>query len=175
MRRLLLLRHAKAEKARPAERDFDRRLAERGRSDAAQVGIYLAKHAAAIGLALVSPAARTRETWERIAAELKDAPKPVFDARLYDATPETLLAVIKETDNRARSLLMVGHNPALHELATTLTATGDIEARQQLNEGLPTSGLVIIEFAFDEWKRLHDQSGRLAHFITPHSIASAID
>jgi phosphohistidine phosphatase len=175
MRRLLLLRHAKAEKARPGERDFDRPLAERGRYHAPQVGAYLAKHAAAIDLALVSPAARTRETWELVAAELTGAPKAVLDPRIYDAAPETLFAVVKDAKKSVRNLLMVGHNPALHELATLLTATGDIEARQQLNEGLPTSGLVVIEFAFDEWSRLHAQSGRLAHFITPHSIASAID
>lgn len=175
MHRLLLLRHSKAERARPGESDFDRPLAERGRGHASQVGAYLAKHAGAIDLALISPAARTRQTWERVGAELADPPKAAFEPRIYDAGPETLLAIVRETRRSVRNLLMVGHNPGLHEAAVLLTATGDIEARQQLNEGLPTSGLVILEFAFDGWNRLHEQSGRLEHFITPRSIASAID
>jgi phosphohistidine phosphatase len=175
MHRLLLLRHSKAEKARPGERDFDRPLAERGREHAAQVGAYLAKHGGAIDLALVSPAARTRQTWELVAAELAASPKISFEPRVYDAEPEMLLAIVKETGRSVRNLLLVGHNPGLHEAALLLTATGDIEARQQLKEGLPTSGLVVLEFALDGWNRLHNQSGRLEHFITPRSIASAVD
>jgi phosphohistidine phosphatase len=178
MRRLLLLRHSKAEKIRPGERDFDRPLADRGREHAPQVGIYLAKHAvldSGTDLALVSPAARTRETWELVAAELADGPKATFEPRIYEAESETLLAIVKDTKRSVRNLVMVGHNPGMHDLATMLTATGDIEARQQLNEGLPTSGLVIIEFAFDRWDHLHEQSGRLEHFITPRSLASASD
>ncbi len=174
MHRLLLLRHSKAEKGRPGERDFDRPLAGRGREHAPQVGAYLAKHAA-IDLALVSPAVRTRETWALVAAELAGTPKVAFEQRIYDAAPGTLLAIVRDTKRSVRNLLMVGHNPGLHEIATMLTATGDIESRQQLKEGLPTSGLVIIEFAVDGWDRLHAQSGRLEHFITPRSLASASD
>ncbi|MEJ2376219.1 MAG: hypothetical protein P8Y71_12660 [Pseudolabrys sp.] len=54
-----------------------------------------------------------------------------------------------------------------------LIAAGDVEARERLNEKLPTSGLVIIEFAFDDWGRLHPQSGRLERFISPKTLEAA--
>jgi len=65
---------------------------------------------------------------------------------------------------------VIGHNPGLHELARLLIASGDIEAREQLTEKLPTSGLVIIDFAVDSWARLHPHSGRLERFVTPQSL-----
>ena len=74
---------------------------------------------------------------------------------------------------QTHTLLVVGHNPGLHELAVMLIASGDVEARERLKEKLPTSGLVIIDFAFDDWSRLHPQCGRLERFVTPKSLASA--
>ena len=70
-------------------------------------------------------------------------------------------------------MLIVGHNPGLHELAVMLVASGDIETRELMREKLPTSGLLIIDFAFDEWAKLHPQSGRLERFITPKSLGAA--
>jgi phosphohistidine phosphatase len=54
-----------------------------------------------------------------------------------------------------------------------LIASGDVEARERLKEKLPTSGLVIMDFAFDDWSRLHLRCGRLERFVTPKSLASA--
>lgn len=175
MRRLLLLRHAKAERAEPSERDFDRRLAARGREDASLVGAYLARHGFVPDRIVVSPAARTRETWDLVAAALPKPPKAKFEERIYDASPEALLAIARETKPEVQTLFMIGHNPGFHELAVTLVATGDIEARQRLNEGMPTCGLAIVEFALDRWDRLHPQSGRLSHFLTRHSIGASTD
>jgi phosphohistidine phosphatase len=175
MRRLLLLRHAKAERSRPGERDHDRRLAERGRRDAPKLGAYMAKHGYLPDHVVVSTSARTRETWSLVAETMSGKPKVVFDERIYESTPHALLQVIKETGPRVHTLLMIGHNPSMQELAVQLIATGDIETRQRLQEGLPTSGLAIIEFAVDRWDRVHAQAGRLEHFITPRSIAPATD
>jgi phosphohistidine phosphatase len=175
MPRLLLLRHAKAERSRPGERDHDRRLAERGRNDAPKVGAYLSKHALTPDHVIVSTAARTRETWELAAAALGGSPPVVFDERIYEASPHTLLAVIKETGPNVGTLLVIGHNPGLQELAALLIATGDIEARQRLREAFPTSALAAIEFALEGWDKLHPQGGRLAHFIEPRSLLAATD
>jgi phosphohistidine phosphatase len=92
--------------------------------------------------------------------------------RLYDATPHAILGVVREAPAATHALLVVGHNPGLHELALMLIASGDIEARERLREKLPTSGLVIIDFAFDDWGKLHPQSGRLERFVTPKSLGS---
>jgi len=167
MRRLLLFRHAKAERSEPGMEDRSRKLIERGRKDAARIGAYMASHALVPDRALISPSARTQETWKFAGAAIRSAPAGTPVERLYDATPHAILAAIKEAPASAHTLLVVGHNPGLHELALMLVASGDIEVREQLREKLPTAGLVIIDFAFDEWSKLHPRSGRLERFITP--------
>ncbi len=170
MRRLLLFRHAKAERSEPGMEDRSRKLIERGRKDAARIGSYMATHALIPDRVMISPSARTLETWKFATAAFRSAPAGTSVEQLYDATPHSILGVIKEAPASAHTLLIVGHNPGLHELALMLVASGDIETREQLREKLPTSGLVIIDFAFDEWAKLHPQSGRLERFITPKSL-----
>lgn len=170
MLRLLLLRHSKAERAHAGERDHDRRLAERGRDDAPKLGAYIAKHGFLPDKVVVSTSARTRETWSLAAKAMPGAPKARFDERIYEAEPENLLEVLRETGKSVKTLLMVGHNPGMHELAVQLTASGDLDARQRMQEGFPTSGLAVIEFKLDDWDRVHPKSGRLEHFITPRTL-----
>ncbi len=175
MRRLLLLRHAKTERAAPGERDYDRKLLERGRTDAPIIGAYLVRHHFVPELALVSPATRAAETWALVAASFPKASPPVVnDERIYNAVPESLIGLIRET-TQARSVIVVGHNPSLHDLALQLIASGDVETRERLNEKLPTCGLVIIDFPFDDWSRLHVNAGRLERFVSPRMIAEATD
>ena len=147
MRRLLLLRHAKAERSQPGGRDEDRVLTDRGRRDASRIGSYMARHAFIPGRALVSPAARTRETWELLAAGLGTAPPVDFDERLYNALPHSILQTVKETAADVGALLTIGHNPGLQELVAMLVASGDIDARERLGEDFPTSALAVISFA----------------------------
>ena len=172
MRRLLLFRHAKAERSEPGMEDRSRKLIERGRKDAARIGAYMASHALVPDRVMASPSARTQETWKFAAAAFRPGPTEAAVERLYDATANDILEVIKHAPASAHTLLIVGHNPGLHELAVMLVASGDIETREQLREKLPTSGLVIIDFAFDEWAKLHPQSGRLERFITPKSLGA---
>jgi phosphohistidine phosphatase len=171
MRRLLLLRHAKTERAQPGERDRDRKLTKRGRDDAPLIGAYMARHDLVPDLALVSPATRAQETWVLVADCFAEAPKTVSEERIYNADPQKLVDVLAETDG-AKSLVLVGHNPGLHDLAVQLIASGDVEARERIAEGLPTSGLIVIDLAFDDWSRLHPHSGRLERFVSPRLIAA---
>jgi phosphohistidine phosphatase len=126
-------------------------------------------------LVVVSPATRTRETWELAASAFKDPPRVVLEERVYEASPQGLLQVIKETALRVHSLLLVGHNPALQELAALLVASGDLEARQRLHEKFPTAGLAVIDFALDAWDKVHPHAGRLDRFVTARSLAAATD
>jgi phosphohistidine phosphatase len=174
MRRLLLLRHAKTERAEPGERDRDRKLMKRGRTDATVIGAYMARHGLIPDLAMVSPAARARETWLLVAACLAKPPPMATEDRIYNATVEKLVAVIGEA-KKARTLLIVGHNPGLHELAVQLIASGDVGAREQINEKLPTSGLVVVELPLDDWALLRPHSGRLERFVSPRLIGTAKD
>lgn len=172
MRRLLLLRHAKTERAEPGERDRDRKLTARGRADAPLIGAYMARHRLIPDLALVSPATRAEETWELVATALKRTPRVQKEARIYNASLPTLMALISEARD-APTLLVVGHNPGLHDLAVQLAASGEREARENLKEKLPTAGLVVLDFPFDEWSALDRGSGRLERFVSPRMIAGS--
>ena len=173
MRRLYLFRHAKAESAEPGIQDRDRALVERGRKEAATVGAYMATHSLIPGKTVLSPAVRVQQTWKHMAAAMRAAPGTVTQEQIYDAAPDDILAVIMDTPAAVNSLMIVGHNPTLHELALMLIATGDIDARERLRERLPTAGLIVIDFAFDDWSRLHPQSGRLERFVTPKWLEAA--
>jgi phosphohistidine phosphatase len=174
MRRLMLLRHAKTERAEPDGRDRDRVLMKRGRDDATVIGKYMSDHGLVPDLAIVSPAARAQETWALVAAAFAKAPRMATDGRIYNAVPETLINLIGET-RKAPALLVVGHNPGLHELALQLIASGNPQMREQINEKLPTSGLVVIDLPLDDWSALHPHVGRLERFVSPRQIAAATE
>jgi phosphohistidine phosphatase len=173
--RLLILRHAKAEKAEPGTRDRDRPLATRGHKDARRIGSYLAHHGLTPDLAMVSPARRTRETWETLTAAWPLPPPADFDEQLYNGSARTVLDSLREAGVAHDVLLVIGHNPGLHELARLLVATGEVEPRERLNEGLPTAGLVVIDFAGKDWRTLHAEGGRLVRFVTPSLLKASTD
>src|SRR5262249_36816027 len=170
--RLMLLRHAKS-KAEPGMSDHPRRLNARGKNDASVIGGYMARHAPAADLVLGATAERTRPTSERVAAALSRPPRVVYEERLYNAGAEAIIALVKKTAPAVRALLVIGHNPGLHDAARRLIASGDVEARERLNEGLPTSGLAVIDFAGKDWRKLHPHGGRLERFVSPRSLAEA--
>jgi phosphohistidine phosphatase len=153
--------------------DHDRALIERGRKDAGKLGAYMASHGLIPERVVLSPAARCQQTWKYAAAAMKPAPAAMSVEKLYDATPHAILAVIKDAPASAHSLMVVGHNPGMQELALMLIATGDVDAREALREKLPTSGLVVIDFALDDWARVHPASGRLERFVNPKSLEAA--
>ena len=175
MRRLLLLRHAKAERAKPNGRDRDRVLEDRGRADARKIGRYLARHGLVPDRALVSPSARTRETWALAAEAFDRPPAASFEDDIYESSPQAILQTIQAGGAGARTLLVVGHNPSMQELAALLIAAGDVEERRRLNEDFPTSALAVIGLAAGDWHGLRAHAGRLEHFVTPRLLQTATD
>jgi phosphohistidine phosphatase len=175
MRRLMLLRHAKSEVSQPGKSDRERSLVQRGEETAPKIGTFMAAHALVPDCVLCSPAKRARDTWTRVAAAFRKPPYTEFEERLYGAGAEALLEVVRETGRKAHSLLLVGHNPGLQELAVRLIASGELTARERLQEKLPTAGLVVIDFPFDDWAKLHPQAGRLDRFVTPRALTAATD
>ena len=174
MRRLLLFRHSKAERGAPGGDDHARVLNERGRTDAATIGSYIDQHGLAPDRVLVSSSARTQETWKYASAALRPVPAARSERRLYDATPQAILEVVKAAPSAAHTLMVIGHNPGLHALAVSLVASGDVDTRERLREKFPTSALAIIDFALDDWRKLHAHAGRLERFISPRSLTAAI-
>jgi len=175
MRRLLLFRHAKAARSGRGIEDRPRALIERGRKDSAKIGTYIGADALTPDRVLVSPAVRTQQTWEFSAPGMRMTVDAETVDQLYDATPEAIMAVIKEAPASAHSLLVIAHNPGLHELALTLVASGNVDERGRLKQKLPTAGLVIIDFAIDDWRELRPQSGRLDRYITPKRMKARAD
>ncbi len=157
----------------PTGRDRDRLLTDRGRIDATRMGLYLVRHNLTPSHASVSPAARTMETWALASAGLQPPLLAAEDDRIYEASAATLFEIVAGAPTSATAVMIVGHNPGLHELAVVLTASGELDARTRLREELPTSGLVVIDFAFGDWSQLHGQSGRLERFITPSTLEAA--
>src|SRR4249919_3276668 len=104
--RLMLLRHAKAEKAEAGMRDHERRLNARGQHDAPLIGAYMARHALLPDRVMVSTAERTRETWQRLSAALEARPQVNFEERLYNAGSDAILTLAKHIQPPVRTLLV---------------------------------------------------------------------
>jgi phosphohistidine phosphatase len=172
--RLMLLRHAKAERAESGMHDRDRRLTARGRNDAAEIAAYMVREALLPDRVMVSSAQRTRETWERMATAFSSKPPVGYEDRLYESGTDSILTVIKAADPSTSALLVIGHNPGLYDTARLLLAHRGGEAHQ-LDDGLPTAGLIVIDFADDNWRKLTARSGRLKGFVTPRLIKPAKD
>jgi phosphohistidine phosphatase len=175
MRRLMLFRHAKSELARSGEADLDRALAARGREVTPLMGAYIAQHAPAPDHVLVSTARRTRETWDLLAGAFDKSPPATFDKRIYEAPAKVLLAVLRDTPAETHTLLVVGHNPGMQELASLLMASGDITARQKLLEKFPTAALALLDLPIDRWDEIAPHTGRLDRFVTPRALALGAD
>lgn len=175
MRRLMLLRHTKSDWTETDRNDLDRPLTPRGREAAPLIGAYMAHHALLPDLVICSPAARARETFDLVAPALPDKPRLVTERRIYDVGADTVLGVVKEIGRDVHSLLVVGHNPSLQDLAELLIASGDVDLRQRLLEKFPTGGLAVIDFPVDDWKKLHPKAGRLDRFVTPRTLEMATD
>ena len=177
MRRLMLFRHAKTETDAPSGRDQYRRLDERGHRDAAEVGGWIGRHPPFPDLVQVSPAVRARQTWEIAWEAMKDhAPLPPVELvdELYGADPAQLLRTIRIAEaSDPKRLMLVGHNPGMHELALALAGSGDAAARKALADNLPTAGLAVFDFATNNWTDVAFRHGRLVLFVTPKLLKQA--
>ncbi|WP_405781905.1 SixA phosphatase family protein [Streptomyces sp. NBC_00859] len=165
-RRIVLLRHAKADW--PEVADHDRPLADRGRMDAAATGSRLASYDLHLDLALCSTSVRTRETWKLAVHELADRPRTIYEERLYEASLGELLVLLSETPDDVADVLVIGHNPGMHALADALSGQAEGDALTRINRtGFPTAGLAVIEFT-GPWKSVEHGVGRLTDFWAPH-------
>lgn len=182
MRRLLLLRHAKTEHDAPSGQDQDRRLDDRGRLDAAAIGTWIGRHPPLPDAVLVSTAVRARQTWEIAGQAMKDALREQdaakwdveFHDEIYGAEPAQLLGIVRMAEvSDPKILMLVGHNPGMHELALMLAGSGDAAGKQALQDNLPTAGLAILDFAIDDWSEVSFRSGKLVRFTSPKLLKQA--
>jgi len=179
----VLFRHAKS--AWPDVADHDRPLARRGIRAAPVMGRWLREAGFLPGQVLCSTARRAQETWQFAQVGLAATPPVTFDARIYEAAATDLLAVIREVPPATGTLLLIGHNPAIENLALLLAtapggaagpapggaAPGDLE---QMRSKFPTGAIAVLEF-HGTWPGLAPGGARLTAFVTPRDLGSGHD
>ncbi|WP_043263176.1 histidine phosphatase family protein [Streptomyces sp. CT34] len=164
-RRLVVLRHAKSAWP-PDVDDHDRPLAGRGRRDAPAAGRWLRDADCVPDLVVCSTAVRARQTWELAAAQLPDPPPVRHDPRLYDADPADVLAVVRETPDDVRTLLLVGHNPAAQEVVLRCAAQALGDALDRAREKFPTSAIAVLAQR-GTWSAAGPRTALLTDFAVP--------
>jgi len=147
---LILLRHAKSDWS-GGEADRHRPLAKRGRRQASEAGRWLAESVDGIDLALVSPAERARSTWELASAELDVPPPTRFEERVYAASGSGLLGLVRELPEDVGTVVLVGHNPGVEDLAERLVGAW---------VHMPTSALAVLRVP-GAWSTAGDTTAEL--------------
>ena len=172
MKRLYLLRHAKAVPADPALDDFARELTVRGMHDAAAMARYLRKNEMRPDLILVSGSARTRQTAELVLRELEA--KADYRDTLYLAEPGKILSMVQAAPAAISGLMVVGHNPGIEELATLLAREPvrrkEKVRRDVLEEKFPTAALAVLDFDIGKWRDIRPGEGKLIEFVRPKDL-----
>jgi phosphohistidine phosphatase len=166
MRTLYLLRHAKSAWKDPTLDDHDRPLAPRGHRAARAMAQHFRSLGADPELVLCSTAVRTRETLDLVMPGFSKPPIVAMERGLYLATSASILARLREIENRIERVLVIGHNPGLHELALKLAQHGPAKARAALQRKYPTAALATYEVDGD-WVGLGTKRTRLADYVTP--------
>ncbi|MFV0246062.1 MAG: SixA phosphatase family protein [Qingshengfaniella sp.] len=166
MRRLILLRHAKAAWDDPTQADHDRPLNKRGRRACAAIGGWLADKGYVPNQVLCSSSARTTETWARLSGFLPDAPTATALPALYLAD----VAVLSDTLRAATGqvVAMVGHNPGMAEFAHQLPAS--LPDHPALGR-FPTLATMVVDFDLDDWAGIVPGAGILRDFAVPRDFA----
>ena len=164
MKQLLIVRHSKSDRNDPTLKDFDRPLNERGEKNAVEMAKRLVKQEIIPQQLVSSPAKRALSTAKYFADTLGiDGSEIIKVKDIYEASSSTLLKVINSLDNRSDLTALFGHNPGLSEIASLLCD----------NEGLynlPTSGMALIEFPFEEWGHVSLGTGKLLLYDFPKNI-----
>lgn len=170
-RRLWLLRHAKSSWADPELADAERPLAPRGRRAAKAIARHAGRQPGGPpALVLCSPARRALETLEPLRERLPEGARVRVERPLYLAGADRLLARLRRLPDAQRDVLVIGHDPGLHQLALALARPSRSAAAARLLEKLPTGGLVSLELDLARWRDLTPGRARLAAFVRPRDL-----
>jgi phosphohistidine phosphatase len=174
MRRLFLVRHAKAEPAVGRD-DYDRALIGRGRDDARRVASVLGERDMLPDVLIHSGARRAKETAEIFAAQWPREVELQEEPGLYDATLDMLFARTRALPNSRVRVAFVGHNPGLGELAATLAGSGAHSELRRLASKYPTCAVAALDFRVRRWEDVELESGLLALYLTPSELGADTD
>ena len=169
MKTLYVLRHAKSDWGDSSLKDFDRPLNDRGWRAAKAVGHEMRERDVVPDLVFVSPAVRTRETLARAEEGFGGKLEAVEKRTIYLAETETLVDLVRHAPAHADRLMIVGHNPGMHELVLML-ADGPRNLREDIAHKYPTAALSEISFDIEEWGELAPGTGWLRSFLKPRDL-----
>lgn len=169
MRSLYLLRHAKSSWKGPSD-DFDRPLSKRGRTAATAMGRFLAGKQIHPSQVLCSSSRRTRETLARIQEELATPVPARFEKGLYLAESETLLRRVRRLNDSLQSVMLIGHNPGLQQLALIVAQGSEGAHHLQLAAKFPTGSLAVLESEIDRWGEFRVGGAVLTEFVRPRDL-----
>lgn len=161
MKRLILMRHAKSSWDDPLLEDHQRVLNGRGRVSADALGDWLRAKSYVPDQALVSDAARTRETYARLNLICDTS----FEAALYHAGAQAMMQVLKGASGN--TVLMIGHNPGIAEFAEQVVARPPDHMRFY---DYPTGATTVMEFDIEDWSKLTARSGTVLDFAIPREL-----
>ncbi len=159
MKKIYLIRHAKAEGFLEGISDFERCLKKRGEKDLNTIGSYLALQGISPDIILSSCAMRSEQTAVQLAQKLGFEGKTYFLEELYYTSYNEVLGIIMAQDRSCNSLFIIGHTPQLNELVNTLSS--------QYITKIPTMGVVALSFDIESWSAIKNIKGNLDFFIYP--------
>ena len=168
MKTLTLLRHAKSAWDDPIARDFDRPLNGRGRKAARTIGREMRAQGLEFERVIASPAQRVIETIADVEEAYGRALEPAYEERIYLASTETLLDLVRNVDDGVSRLLLIGHNPGLERLALLLTTSGSLRAELAIK--YPTATLAEISLPVERWSDVAEGIGTLERFVRPRDL-----
>lgn len=170
MRKLLLLRHAKAVPAESAPDDFERGLNAKGKAAAQAVARFFADTKLQPDLVLCSSSLRTRETLAELLPAMPQDCRIAVENCLYMASAPRLVERLRDTPGDAACTLLIGHNPGLERLARLLAGSGPAPMMAAMRSKFPTAALAILEFAGASWRAIDKDSCRLVEFVCPRDL-----
>jgi phosphohistidine phosphatase len=167
MKFLYLLRHAKSSWKDPGLNDHDRPLNKRGRQAAKTMAKYLSQAGIKLELVICSTATRAKQTLDPIIKAV-NPPKVILKRKIYGGTQQELWEQIWNIPKKAKSVLLIGHSPALHDLALDLAQTD--KPLPFGSEKFPTGAIASFRFR-GAWKALEPHGAELISLITPKTAA----
>lgn len=163
---IYLIRHAKSDWEAPFQIDLDRPISERGKKNAKELRNFLHEKKINFDISYISHSKRTLETYsilkkENLFKEIK------ISKEVYEASPERLFELVKNTPDEKNSILFLGHNPDLEDFANELILRKNINSDFSLFQKFTTSAVICLNLKITSWKHIHTEAAKIQFFWTP--------
>lgn len=170
MKTLFVLRHAKSDWSTEGQDDHERSLSDRGERAALVIGRYMAQTGYRPDFILCSDARRAAETCAIVTSQWQMVSPIEAERALYQAGRSGVLRRLGAVVSKYESVMLIGHNPDLHELVAGLAQSGSVEWIQSATGKFPTAALAVLELPIEHWRDTAKASGTLVDYATPKTL-----